>query len=716
MAVTTRAAEAAERLPDPSPRADLRRGHAVVLAGALVLASTYAAFAAGATRLPQESRLELLVLVVALGAVVSWAAGGIAWRTSRPAALGLGLLFALAAWSAISLLWSITPDRTWLEANRTLAYALAVALALAVGASDPRAIERTATLLLVGTALVALYALATTTLPGVVPQLLDVGRSGAPGRLREPLGYANALALVCATAAPLAVHLAGDPSRRRRWRGLALAAGLLLVVVLGLTSSLGGLVALGVAAVVLLALGGARARSLAVLAGLGLASVPVLVVAFSLPGTADDGVANAISAGDGRTLLLTFGACLAVLLVVASALWRPRRRAWTAARTRLLHRAAATVAVLGVLLAVAGVAASDRGLSGTVADRVDAMTAPSRDDASDPARAGTATPDNRRAWWREAAGAWSDRPVAGWGAGSFRATHLRYRRDELSVTQAHSVAFQLLAETGLVGLALLAGGLGALAAAAVSRLRALPRGGERDLAAAALAGVAGWLVHGLFDWSWSIPGATLPALILLGVVAGAVPGRARSSTPGVRPIVVAAAALVLGLAAVSAVLPAWADGRASEAQLAVRAGSGEALLADAAAEAQFAARLDPLALRPVFASAAIARRRGRLLESRGFLLRAVERQPESAEAWLALADAASALADREGYERAALRALELDPRSRRARRVARAAVAFRTPPGASATAVGTPLTPAPVQAPPVAPAPPPTGATGPAGG
>ena len=725
MAASTRAPAAAERASARAALGALNpRGHPALLAVALALASTYAAFASGATRYPQETRLELLLVVAALGAVVSAAGGGaIRWPARRVVSVGLAGLVLLAMWSALSLLWSITPDRTWLEANRAIGYALVVALALAVGASDPRAIERMTVLLLAGAVLVALYAFATKALPAVsVFGLIDLDRADGLSRLRAPLGYWNALALVCALAVPVAVRLACDMELRHGLRALALAAGLLLVCVIALTYSRGGLLAVAVGAVVLTALGGARLRGLAVLAALGLASLPVLTVAFSLPGTSGNGVALAVRASDGRLLGLTWLACLGLLLAAGLAWLRLERRVrWTAARTRAVFRVGATLAALGVLLTVAALAVSDRGLPGSVSDRVSSFTQPSRDDQFDPGRLVTTSSGNRWAWWKEAAGAWSDRPVAGWGAGSFRAIHLRYRVDELAVTQAHSVPLQFLAETGVIGFGLLVGGIGGLGVAAVARVRALGHGRERDLAVAGLAAVAAWVVHGFYDWDWNIPGASLPALILLGVLAGASgparswgePGASNGPNTGSRVLVVAAVALMLSLVAASAVLPSWADGKASDAQLTVRAGSDEAVLREAAAEADLAARLDPLALRPLLASAAIARRRGRLLEARDRLLQAVERQPESAEAWLNLAGSAFELADRVGFERAALRALELDPRSARARQVALAAVAYRTPPGASATAVGTPLAPAPVQAPPPEVNPlPPVGATG----
>ncbi len=722
VAASTRAPRAAQRLS--APLAAGVRAHPAALATALALAATYAAFAAGATRYPQETRLQVLLALTALAATVSWAVGGgVRLRLGRPAAVGLALVVALAAWSALSLGWSITPDRTWLEANRAIAYALVVALALAVGASDPRAIERTTLLLLGSAVLVAANAFATKALPAVtLGGLVDFDRAGGLSRLRAPLGYWNAVALVCALALPAALRVACDRSRGHPGRAAALVAALLLVCVIGLTYSRGGLLAVATAAVVLTVTGGARLRGLLTLAAVALASLPVLAVAFARPGTAQNGAELAQRAADGRVLLLAFVLCALLLVAAGLVAWRLERRVrWSAARTRALFRVAATLAAFGVLLGVAGLAVSDRGLPGTVADRIEAFTEPSRDDAFDPGRLVTTTSGNRWVWWKEALGAWSDRPVGGWGAGSFRATHLRYRVDELSVTQAHSVPLQFLAETGLVGLLLYAGALGALGFAAVRRVRALGAGRERDFAGAALAAVAAWVVHGFYDWDWNIPGATLPALVLLGVLAGGAAGeRVRAVLPG-RPadrpaapaLVVAAAALVLSLVAASSVLPSWADGKASDAQVAVRAGSDEAALLEAAAASDLAARLDPLALRPLLASAAIARRRGRPLEARAFLLEAVERQPDSAEAWLNLAATAFLLADRVGFERAALRALELDPRSPRARSAALAAVAYRQPPGASATAVGTPLAPAPVQAPVLPPAAT-TGATGPA--
>lgn len=157
-----------------------------------------------------------------------------------------------------------------------------------------------------------------------------------------------------------------------------------------------------------------------------------------------------------------------------------------------------------------------------------------------------------------------------------------------------------------------------------------------------------------------------------------------------RPLGLAAAGLVACAMLVSAVLPAWSDGKADAALEAVGDRSPGALKS-AAADADLAARLDPLAVRPLFAAAAVAEARGRLLEARGSLLDAVDRQPWSADAWIRLTRLALTLADRPGAQRAAQRLLELDPGDPDTVRLVRSAQGVLAPPEASATATGTPL-------------------------
>ena len=109
-------------------------------------------------------------------------------------------------------------------------------------------------------------------------------------------------------------------------------------------------------------------------------------------------------------------------------------------------------------------------------------------------------------WWEEAVDGFADRPVTGFGAGSFPVTHRRYRENRLEVLQPHSVPLEFLTETGLVGALLALGGLALLVLAAVRGVRAREAGPERAFACALLAGVFAWSLHIWVDWDWEIPG------------------------------------------------------------------------------------------------------------------------------------------------------------------------------------------------------------------
>jgi hypothetical protein len=143
---------------------------------------------------------------------------------------------------------------------------------------------------------------------------------------------------------------------------------------------------------------------------------------------------------------------------------------------------------------------------------------------------------------------------------------------------------------------------------------------------------------------------------------------------------------------VSAGLPMLADEKASAAQaVSTDAGAGE--LQDAAANADLAARLDPTAVRPLLAAAALAEGRDRLLQARRFLLDAADRQPYNSTVWYRLLELALKTADRPGARAAAQRLLELDPSGSGSRALAGRLALFEVPAAGSPSATGTPLSP-----------------------
>lgn len=631
-------------------------------------------------------------------------------RPARAAWVGLGLLALFVAWTGLSLSWSIVPDRSWAEFNRVLAYLLLAGVGVLLGAADPRAVERFAGGFLVVVAIVAVYALGGKVAPGLsVDGLFDLDQTAEIARLRAPLEYWNALGLLCALAAPIAVRLAVDPSRSRAVRLAALEAVCLLAVVVGLTYSRGAVAAFLVGAAVLTTFGSGRLRGLLVMAIAALAAIAPLAVAFGSDGLTANGAPLGERIADGRVLGLVFVLAAGALLAAGLALLRlePRGLAsWSGARTRRLFRVAGASAAALILLGGVGLARSQGGFTGRLDQAVEDFTEVREDRQYDPVRLFSTNSGTRWSWWKEAAGAWADRPVAGWGAGSFALLHLRYRNDELQVTQAHSMPMQLLAETGLVGLLLAYGAVLALLAAAIARTRSATS--DRNLAVALLAASVAWLVHGFYDWDFVIPAVTAPVLVMLGILAGR-PGPERPAAPaaalaedlgpgfGSRVAIVALSTLLCLAAVISAGLPWLADQKAEVAAEATSSRTPKAL-EEAAARADLAARLNPLANRPLFVAAAVAARRGRLLEARAALLEAVDRTPDDPQAWGRLAGLALRLADYDGFLRATQRQYALDPQHPFAERQLSIAEQFRALPAASATATGTPLaagTPAP---------------------
>src|SRR5919206_1549989 len=333
-AALTEGADAPNPAADPAGlRSENRQAAALLLA--LVAACAYAAFAHGAVAIPEETRLQVglaLVSIVAAAAWLGWR--GVTLSASRTAWWGIGLLVAFTAWCALTLLWSVMPDRTWGEVNRTISYVLVLVLAMAVGSSARLAIERLALGVLGVVVAVAAYAFGGKILPGVnIHPLFDLNHAAGIARLRAPLEYWNALALVCVFGVPVAVRVAADRGRRRATRLTALAATCLLIVVVGLTYSRGGFLALTAATIFMTWLGGARLRGLAIPGAPATAAVPILSVAFTRPALTGNGVPLGPRITEGRVLLVITVFCMGALVAAGIGLMRLERRIqWTPAR------------------------------------------------------------------------------------------------------------------------------------------------------------------------------------------------------------------------------------------------------------------------------------------------------------------------------------------------------------------------------------------------
>jgi hypothetical protein len=642
-----------------------------LLGAALGVAVVYAAFADGAVGIPAESRLQVWIAAIAMPALAALLFHrGLVARVPRRAWLGVALLAAFAAWCGLSILWSIAPDESWAEFNRTVAYALVLVLALLLGSSLPRALERVALGYLGIASVVATYALAGKALPWINgPGIFDLDHAERIARLHQPLGYWNALALFCAMAVPIALRAAAGGARTERARLLSFLALVPLLCATILTYSRGGIIVLLAALAVQLATSSDRTR-LAAFAGAGLlASVPAVVLGLALPDLVDNGVAQSARADDG----VLFLAGLVLGVVAAVALFRPLTRLGERLAARsgapLGRRFALAACLLGLIALIGGAAISEGGLGGEVKRQVRDVTE-RRFDPQTPGRILSTNSGNRTDWWNEALGAARDEPVAGYGAGSFRLVHLKYRKDALEVRQPHDLPLQFLAETGVIGAGLGLGGLVLLGLAASAG--ALGRVGERErgFGIALLAATTAWGLHLFVDWDWDFPALMLPALVFLGVLA-AIPREApaRPSVWRARPsmsggamsfgLVLLAACALLCLVIASAVLPALAKTRADDA-LAGSVTRDRADLEQAAEDAAAADRLNPLSVDALITGSAVAESRGQYARAAKLLADAAARQPDNPEVWNGLSRLELLFDNRPAAYRTALRALRED--------------------------------------------------------
>ena len=406
------------------------------------------------------------------------------------ARIALAALVALAAWTAASIAWARILGAAADDADRVILYCVCFALALCV--MRLRAVREAAPeVLLAGILVVALYALAGRFLPDLIHQFHE---QRAGGRIDQPLTYWNAVAILNVLGMLLAIGVAVGERRPPLYRAAACAAAVPCGLVLYLTYSRGAWLALAVGIGVWILL---RPRLVTALAALlPLSAVALLAVAllgFPVVRTLEGAESERTREGVVVALLL-----IVAIGLVALAFHRLARRRLAQRPLPIRGRPAAILAGAAVPVAIAASAVVTFN-----AERAESLP-PST------GRLAT-TQTNRGSYWEVALRAFADHPVAGVGAGSFRVEWRRERTSPEHVADAHSLYLETLAELGLVGGAILAALIAALALGIARAVRARP-GDAVVVATAAVA--AAWAVHAGLDWDWEMPAVTLPVLIL----------------------------------------------------------------------------------------------------------------------------------------------------------------------------------------------------------
>ena len=532
----------------------------------------------------------------------------------------VGLLTAFVLWNGASIAWSFQPDRSWSYTNRGLVYLAFACVGVFVGALLPRAPRAVAAGFAVLLAAVLGWALLGKIVPSLFP---DYGRLA---RLRSPVGYWNALALLADAAIPLALWLARPRNAARvRVAGvvLAYAAG---VSILLAYSRAGVIVAVALVAGWLV-FERDRLEALAAIAvGAGIGAL-VAGWAVTRPGISDDVQAYSTRVRDGAIFGVVLVLGLALVVWIALALIRyDREHAIPEERRHELVRWSIWGAGGLAVLAFAASTISAGGPSAWFHARVREFTTPTN--VSQGARRVTSFSSNHRwTWWRESWDSFTAHPLGGTGAGSFALVHRPLRKTSLDVTiEPHDIPLQFLGETGIVGFLLLMGTAGT---AVVAVHRALRRVDREDASAgrALTLGVLGYVLWSLVDFDWDFVAVTGPVFFVLGVLVAA--GRP-AREPLARRTLWAVGAAAAGLVAAFSLISPWLAQRRVDSS--VRALESRNVTG-AIAAARDAHSLNPLALEPLLVWAGDEAVAGNLPEAKRLYQKAIDLQPHDAASW-----------------------------------------------------------------------------------
>ena len=420
----------------------------------------------------------------------------------------VGLLAVLVAVKGLSLAWSIGQAETIRELLRSSMYFVAFTLA-AASLSSRRLVGPFIDGLNIVAGAVAGYGVLQSTNPAEYSSnaFNDVG-------VGSTLEYPNTVAVVLGMGTVLGL---GRMTQLKNpfARGLYAALILIFAVVLYLTFSRWGMLALGVGLVALFAVGG---RRLQMFTNLLLVFGPLAWLVWKVQGlrTFFEPVSEeSLRAADGsafRTYLVI--AVLVTFLLQALYAVLIERYELASAPHRALG-AAALVAVIAGAGVLGFVLLGERQGSDEIA-RVFSRGAKETGDMRD----GFAflSSDYRMKYWRVAWDEWKEHPLTGTGAGTFVYTWQENRPGFEVTKQVHNVYLEQGTETGVFAFLALAGFALALA---VYLLRASIRAdGQRKLLLSSLAAAAIiYLVSSAFEWHWYIPPSTIFFFALAGVAA-----------------------------------------------------------------------------------------------------------------------------------------------------------------------------------------------------
>ena len=612
----------------------------------------YLAMRGGGYELTARAEIGLVVwwLVAVLGALGVIPAG----RPNRSSLVMLGAMAALAAWTAIAIIWSPSAERGMIELERVLT--LGGILTLGVLATPPRYAR--ALLWGVAAAIVAVAAI------GILSQLRkgwfpDYGTAEDLGgqvlvRLSYPIRNWNGLAEMFAMGGALLVGL-GAVARRPRWAALACAAIPLLVLASYLTLSRTGIGCALLALLMVLVLHPLR-RQVGVIAFVGLVTGTLAVgVTAAIPGASEGGA----SGGEAAAIIVVTLLCCALAAALLIGLGRHGALAWLQGlgrgldpKTKRIFKAAGAVAAVAVVLFA--IPSLINGWSEFKKPETPGASAE---------RYTTATGSGRYQWWSVAVDTGLDEPSTGAGPGTYEFIWAQKGTIPGFVRDAHSFYLESFGELGVIGLLL------ALALIFIPLARSvrgsLGSGGriERGAFAAAAGGITAFALAAAFDWAWET--TALSAAFML-VAAGALRlGGSEDAAPKPRQkrrIAPRVGLAVVGLVAVVVISIPLSMQRALDSSASELSRGKLQSALDRAGEA---ASIEPYAASPLIAQTVVYESAGDYESALKTAEEATRREPTNWQTWYLLARIQRWLGNDAAALAAYERAVALNPRSDR---------------------------------------------------
>jgi hypothetical protein len=552
-------------------------------------------------------------------------------RTGRAGWVAIGLLAAFAAWTAVAVVWSGNAESTVLELGRLAAY-LGI-LVLAISLQGRTAVRHTINGLACAIGTVTVLAM----LSRLHPQAFGSNHyfqflgAASSRRLSYPLNYWNALAALVAIGVPLLTAVAVGA---RTIAGRALAAATLSIAALCayLTISRGGVLELGLGLAIFLIVVPRRLDAAATLIASGAGAIILVWAASRRPAvTAGLPTATEMHQGTQLLVLVVIVSTGVALLQVAIALTQRHF-----ARPALLNPGRLRTAQRGLALAAVAVAiAVVAGAPGRIDHAWHDFKQPSGvvtpgSESSVFTRLSAANGNNRYQFWQAALHANATNPWLGIGPGTFRFWWAEHPTAPGFILNAHSLYFETLAETGIIGLCLLVGLLLWFVAVAAHRLLRGPPD-ERLWIAAALAGFSAFLAAAALEWVWQLAAIAATALILGAAVVAGRESPGEPAAGGLAPRAVVAALAVLALAAV--LVPMAGTVAVADSRAAAERGD----LTQAYRDSLVAARLQPYAETPRLQEALVLEAAGELGPAAAAARAATVRGSTDSDAWLTLA-------------------------------------------------------------------------------